>query len=57
MEKWRQFWWVRLVSSIGQSLDSQLKKLKSCEKIFQEKASGLDSKRNQLNACLDRFHY
>lgn len=41
------------VSSIGQSLDIQLEKLKCCEKVFQEKASGVDSKRNQLNACLE----
>lgn len=41
------------VSSSGQSLDIQLDKLKSCEKIYQEKASGLESKRSQLQACLD----
>jgi len=41
------------VSSSGQSLEIQLEKLKSCEKIYQEKASGLDSKRTQLQACLE----
>jgi DNA invertase Pin-like site-specific DNA recombinase len=41
------------VSSSGQSLEIQLDKLKSCEKIYQEKASGLDSKRSQLQACLE----
>jgi DNA invertase Pin-like site-specific DNA recombinase len=30
------------VSSSGQSLDVQLDKLKDCDKIFQEKKSGLD---------------
>src|SRR5260370_27996890 len=41
------------VSSNGQSLDIQLAKLKGCEKIYQEKASDLDSKRTQLQACLE----
>lgn len=41
------------VSSSGQSLEIQLEKLKNCEKIYQEKASGLDSKRTQLQACLE----
>ena len=33
------------VSSVGQSLDVQLEKLKSCERIFKEKRSGIDSGR------------
>src|SRR5436190_1472288 len=41
------------VSSSGQSLEIQLDKLKTCEKIFQEKASGLDGKRTQLQACIE----
>lgn len=41
------------VSSNGQSLDIQLDKLKDCTKIFQEKASGVDSKRSQLQSCLE----
>lgn len=41
------------VSSSGQSLEIQLDKLKGCEKIYQEKASGLDSTRTQLQACLE----
>ena len=41
------------VSSSGQSLEIQLDKLKSCERIFREKASCLDSKRTQLQACLE----
>src|SRR5580704_4092958 len=41
------------VSSSGQSLEIQLNKLKGCDKIFREKASGLDNKRNQLQACLE----
>ena len=41
------------VSSFGQSLDVQLDKLKNCHKIFQEKKSGLDGKRDQLKQCLD----
>lgn len=40
------------VSSVGQSLDVQLDKLKHCEKIFQEKKSGT-SKRPRLEACLE----
>lgn len=35
------------VSSLGQSLNIQLDKLKDCGKIFQEKKSGLDGTRNQ----------
>jgi DNA invertase Pin-like site-specific DNA recombinase len=41
------------VSSIGQSLDVQMDKLKHCDKIFQEKKSGASSKRPQLKACLE----
>lgn len=41
------------VSSSGQSLEIQLDKLKTCEKIFQEKVSGLGGKRTQLQACIE----
>lgn len=41
------------VSSVGQSLASQLDKLKGCHKIFREKKSGGSSRRPQLQACLD----
>ena len=41
------------VSSIGQSLEVQLDKLKDCDKVFSEKRSGLDSSRPELKACLD----
>jgi DNA invertase Pin-like site-specific DNA recombinase len=41
------------VSSVGQSLDVQLEKLKGCKKIFQEKKSGTSQKRSQLEACLE----
>jgi len=41
------------VSSVGQSLDVQLDKLKHCKKIFQEKKSGTSDKRLQLAACLE----
>lgn len=41
------------VSSVGQSLDVQLDKLKDCKKIFQEKKSGTSNKRSQLEACLE----
>ena len=42
------------VSSTGQSLDVQIDKLKAagCDDIFQEKRSGLDGKRPELQACL-----
>ena len=40
------------VSSVGQSLDVQLDKLKDCQKIFQEKKSA-GGKRPQLSACLE----
>jgi DNA invertase Pin-like site-specific DNA recombinase len=41
------------VSSVGQTLDVQLDKLKHCDKIFQEKRSGTTSKRARLSACLE----
>lgn len=41
------------VSSVGQSLDVQLDKLKNCNKIFQEKKSAAGGKRPQLAACLE----
>ena len=41
------------VSTLGQKLDVQLEKLKMCEKIFQEKKSGLDGKRVALKECMD----
>ena len=41
------------VSSVGQSLDVQLDKLKHYDKIFQEKKSGASGKRPQLEACLE----
>jgi len=44
------------VSSVGQSLDIQLDKLKHCHKVFQEKESGTlsnTSKRTKLQECLN----
>jgi DNA invertase Pin-like site-specific DNA recombinase len=41
------------VSSVGQSLDVQLDKLKHCDKLYQEKKSGAAGKRPGLEACLD----
>lgn len=41
------------VSSVGQSLDVQLDKLKHCDKIFQEKKSGTTDQRPRLKACLE----
>lgn len=41
------------VSSIGQNLDTQLEKLKQCDKIFQEKKSGTTDKRPRLKDCLE----
>ena len=41
------------VSSVGQSLDVQLDKLKQCDKIFMEKKSGTSDKRPRLKACLE----
>ncbi|MEL6988047.1 MAG: recombinase family protein [Bacteroidota bacterium] len=41
------------VSSVGQSLDVQLDKLKHCDKTYKEKQSGTNSKRPKLAACLE----
>lgn len=41
------------VSSVGQSLEVQLDKLRHCDKIFQEKKSGTSDKRPRLKACLE----
>ena len=41
------------VSSVGQSLDVQLDKLKHCKKVYKEKQSGTNSYRPELKACLD----
>ena len=41
------------VSSVGQSLQVQLDKLAHCDKIFQEKKSGVSDKRPRLKACLE----
>ena len=41
------------VSSIGQSLDVQLEKLKGCDRIFKEKRSGVDTTRPALKQCLE----
>lgn len=41
------------VSSVGQSFDVQLDKLKHCDKIFQEKKSGTSNKRPRLSDCLE----
>lgn len=41
------------VSTVGQSLEVQLSKLKKCNKIFQEKKSGVSNNRVQLKSCLD----
>ena len=41
------------VSSVGQSLDVQLDKLKHCDKIYQEKKSGASGTRPRLEACLE----
>ena len=41
------------VSSVGQSLDVQIDKLKHCNKVFQEKKSGASNKRPKLKACLE----
>ena len=41
------------VSSVGQSLDVQLDKLKDCDKIFKEKRTGTSNKRLRLKACLE----
>ena len=41
------------VSSRGQSLEIQREKLSHCEKLFEEKQSGLNGKRTQLKSCLE----
>jgi DNA invertase Pin-like site-specific DNA recombinase len=41
------------VSSVGQSLEVQLEKLKACDKLFQEKRSGTSNQRSRLQACLE----
>jgi DNA invertase Pin-like site-specific DNA recombinase len=41
------------VSSVGQTLDVQLDKLKQCDQVFEEKMSGASSKRPRLQACLE----
>ncbi|MDQ3399120.1 MAG: recombinase family protein [Deinococcota bacterium] len=41
------------VSSVGQSLDVQLDKLRACDKVFQEKKSGTSNQRPRLTACLE----
>jgi len=41
------------VSSYGQSLDVQLEKLKDCDKVFSEKKTGTNDKREQLQFALD----
>ncbi len=41
------------VSSVGQSLEVQLDKLKHCDRIYQEKKSGASNQRPQLKAGLD----
>ncbi|MEL7521009.1 MAG: recombinase family protein, partial [Cyanobacteria bacterium J06553_1] len=41
------------VSSVGQSLDVQLDKLKDCDQLFKEKKTGTSSKRPRLKACLE----
>ena len=41
------------VSSVGQSLDVQLEKLKACDRVFKEKRSGLDTGRPALKQCLE----
>ena len=41
------------VSSVGQSLDVQIEKLRTCDKLFEEKRSGATDARPQLKHCLD----
>ena len=41
------------MSSVGQSLDVQLDKLKHCDKIFMEKKSGTQALRHRLSDCLE----
>jgi DNA invertase Pin-like site-specific DNA recombinase len=40
------------VSSVGQSLEVQLDKLRHCDKIFQEKHSGASDQRPHRTACI-----
>ena len=41
------------VSSVGQSLDVQIEKLSTCDKLFEEKRSRATDARPQLKHCLD----
>ena len=41
------------VSTIGQDLQVQLERLKSCDKVFKEKRSGVDAGRPELKRCID----
>ena len=41
------------MSSVGQSLDVQLEKLKGCDKVFKEKRSEVDTGRPALKRCLE----
>lgn len=41
------------VSSVGQSLAVQLDKLHHCDKVYEEKKSGVAGKRPRLEACLE----
>lgn len=41
------------VSSVGQSLDVQREKLDGCDKLFEEKRSGMTDARPQLKECLN----
>lgn len=41
------------VSSVGQSLDVQRDKLAGCDKLFEEKRSGMSDARPRLKACLE----
>lgn len=41
------------VSSVGQSLDVQIEKFSTCDKLFEEKRSGATDARPQLKHCLD----
>ena len=41
------------VSSVGQSLEVQQEKLQHCDKVFEEKKSGLNGQRPRLAACLN----
>jgi DNA invertase Pin-like site-specific DNA recombinase len=41
------------VSSLGQDLTVQFEKLSGCDKVFNEKRSGVDAGRPALKACLE----